>query len=408
MDLGHWKLDDDAKDYSRWANDGIVNGVLFDSKPLFAGGKTSAYFNGSSSISIPAAEELSPMSSDFFIEFFILRESDNFTVLAKPGAYNVSYNQTLSLSMTGSKGSQELGSGVELNQDSNHVIISYRAATGDASFFVNGKLADNSAGGHIGVVESANNLSMGSNFVGELDNVIVGLGVVTERQARERFNAHRNKADYETFVVFNKPYAFIPLGEFIDDSSGSGRAVTWSAEPVETDPIIYGMQGASDISTETLSISAPTLPFSVTLWFNFSSGLKIFSYGDTELRCTATAVEVSVGAATASSATMREGQIVMATVNYTGSTDAIVNGEALASIAGASSGPNVSFFGQGATKASSIELGESLSAEQHEQRYSIGFTGRANKLFAGGQFFASVVQSEKVLNFEWNNYSVKQ
>lgn len=411
MDLGYWKLDGDVVDYSRWSNDGVANGVLFDERPLLPGGTSSAWFDGVSTITIPHNSTLDLMNNDFGIEFFINRQNDNFTLLDK-GAYVLSYNAGINLSLTGENAATfNFVSDDVIPVDKRvFVILSYRAATGDIELFIDGELVDRYSGTPVGPISSVSGLTMGSGFIGSLDHVRISMGGPTLSDVRARFNLAKTNVDYEGFVTYGVPQLFVPMGARVHDTVGLGNDLTWSAEPVSDTEIMYGVSGSSVINTETATFPAPATPFSVSIWARFHNGVDILSFGDTTVTMTGDRVVATANAVSVQSPLMRDDQLVMIGVVF--DTDVTLqankNRYTLAQPPGTS--PNISFFGGATqTRVAALEVADFILQESDFlRRYDIGFRGKSLVIKDAGDATPTITDETLVLDFEWTNHSVKR
>lgn len=411
MDLGYWKLDDNVVDYSRWSNDGVANGVLFDERPLLPGGTSSAWFDGTSTISVPHSDTLDLMNNDFGIEFFINRQNDNFTLLDK-GSYVLSYNAGINLSLTGENAATfNFVSDDVIPADRRvFVILSYRASTGDVELFIDGDLVDRYSGTPVGPISSASGLTIGDGFIGSLDHIRISAGGPTLADVRARFRLAQTNVDYEGFVTYGVPQLFVPMGARVHDTVGLGNDLTWSAEPASGSEIMYGVPSSSVVDTETATFPAPAIPFAVSMWARFHNGVDVLSFGDTIVTMTGDRVVATANAASVQSPLLRDNQLVLIGIVFDTDITLQVNKNRYTLAQSPGTSPNISFFGGTTpTNVAALEVaGFILQESDLLRRYDIGFRGKSLVIRDAGDATPTITDETLVLDFEWANYSVKR
>lgn len=408
MEIGYWKFDGaPILDYSRFGHDATTTTAIFDSPPILPGGEYSARFAGSQSVVIPHAETLDPMLNDFYIEFLIERQNDNFTVLSK-GCYAVGYNAGLTFTAQSESGATHTwNSGVVLDADTEYLVdVSYRQEVGEVAFFVNGTQEALVSGTPIRTIASATALTIGTGFVGRLDALRIVLGIPIAREMLLRHQEIQSESDYEYFVNYKVPYSFTPMGDEVGDSTYQGRDLVWSVEPPSIAPIMFGLPGASYISTETATLASPSLPFTVTAWLRYQDGFSFFTYGT----LVANASTGRIRANGLQSDLLVAGQLCfVGVVVESANTRLYVNGTEWTVATGPGAASPLSFFGGTATQVAGLEIAPSALAKvDMDRRFQMGFTGRTHIIPSPDPASTTIGEASKVLDFEWVNYSVKR
>lgn len=407
MEIGYWKLDGDAVDSSRFGNNSETVSAFFDSPPILPGGIYSARFAGAQSISIPHSETLDPLLNDFYLDFFIERENDNFTILDK-GCYSAGHNTELTFTAQSESGATYTwNSGVAISADEeHHVVISYRQAVGEVAFFIDGIREALVYGTPIRTLASTSPLTIGTGFIGRLDDLRIAIGVPRQRRVTARHQELSTKVDYERLVNYKVPYSFTPMGQELGDSTYQGRDLVWSVEPAASEAIIFGLPSSSYVNTETATLAVSGVPLSVTAWIRYQPGFQLLNYGTVTL-------DADLGRIRAGglqSGTLVAGQLCfVGLVLESGSTKLYVNGSEWTEAVGPGAGASISFFGGAASHVAGLEVVEAvMPTSELDKRYQLGFTGVSHLSPPADSGTTSIAEESKVLDFEWTNYSVKR